>query len=111
MRLKNRITSYQIRNELKNVISNESSSEKSLTLVGKRFLPSVEMTVRCRQFFLPNLYNLLISSALIILLFISANCTNCPSKEEMKIPQNVIEKSNQKIISKTGEDFFKNNLV
>ncbi len=34
----------------------------------------------------------------------------CPSETEMKIPRNVIEKSNQQIIAKTGDEFFKNNF-
>ncbi len=35
----------------------------------------------------------------------------CPAESDLQIPQSVIENSNQQIISKTGDDFFKNNFT
>ena len=47
--------------------------------------------------------------SLFLLSLIALISCRCSADEDMKIPFSIVEKSNQKIISKTGEDFFHNN--
>ena len=93
----------------KDVISGESSSEKSFNLFKMRFLPSVEKTSDYSHFIFMK-----IQYAIFILFLatfpLSIVSCRCPSDEDIKIPISVIEKSNQQIISKTGEEFFHNNF-
>ncbi len=54
--------------------------------------------------------NSLFILSIFIFLLLNVGC-RCPSEIEMKIPHNVIEKSNQQIIAMTGEQFFISNFM
>ncbi len=91
------------------VISSESSREKSFNSFKMRFLPSVEMTNRYSLNILSGTHLDLFILLLLIFPILIIGCS-CGVEQETNIPANVIKKSNQRIISKTGEDFFKNNF-
>ena len=48
---------------------------------------------------------------IVLLITSSCKCPGCEKQEEAGIPLEVLEKSNEFIISKTGEDFFDKNIT
>jgi len=57
-------------------------------------------------------HEILLLGLLVANLFLINACSicNCGNKTQTKVPYKILEKSNQFIISKTGEEFFKNNI-
>ncbi len=89
------------------VISSGSSREKSFNSFKVRFLPSVEMTNRYSLNILSGIHFALFILLLLIFPVFIIGC-RCGVEQETNIPANIVKKSNQQIISKTGEDFFHN---
>ncbi len=54
---------------------------------------------------------LIVTALLVGFLIYSCSCTSCGSKEEANVPLDVLEKADSFIVSKTGEQFFKNYLT
>lgn len=54
---------------------------------------------------------LIITALLVSFLIYSCSCSSCSNKEEANVPLDVLEKADSFIVSKTGEQFFKNYIT
>lgn len=67
--------------------------------------------MKLKPFFIFQFIQIVVIVVLFSVLFNGCSCSTCGQKEESQVPENVLQKADQFIISKTGDDFFKKYII